>query len=223
MELVKTIFELKFKYLIDEEGRIYSEKYKRPLQQFTDKDGYLRVSMMTIDNKRKSIPVHRCVLMTFCPCENMSQLQVNHKDGNKTNNCLSNLEWVTNQENIAHAVINNLHAFGEKNYFASISEDMAQNIINDLLLNKYTMQEIADNNRVSITIVENIKYKKTWKHLTKNISFNKSNGKKLTENDVIEIKNLLASGMTNIKIARLFNISKSTVSSIKNNKTWKHI
>lgn len=69
-----------------------------------DKDGYLR-TRLTLDNgKRRNFPVHRLVLTMFSPIKNMTELQVNHKDGDKHNNSLSNLEWCTTQENIAHAV-----------------------------------------------------------------------------------------------------------------------
>lgn len=47
--------------------------------------------------------VHRLVLQHFKPCENMDKLQVNHIDGNKDNNCINNLEWVTDSENKFHA------------------------------------------------------------------------------------------------------------------------
>lgn len=47
--------------------------------------------------------VHRMVMETFAPCENMNNLIVNHKDGNKLNNHLNNLEWCTQEENAIHA------------------------------------------------------------------------------------------------------------------------
>lgn len=47
--------------------------------------------------------IHRMVLETFLPNENSEKLQVNHKDGDKSNNTLENLEWVTSSENKIHA------------------------------------------------------------------------------------------------------------------------
>ena len=62
------------------------------------KTGYVRVS---IGNKSKGL-VHRLVAETFIPNPNNKPM-VNHIDGNKTNNHISNLEWVTNAENVKHA------------------------------------------------------------------------------------------------------------------------
>ena len=48
---------------------------------------------------KKKMKAHRLVMMAFCPCENMDNLQVSHLDDNKENNCLSNLCWATAKEN----------------------------------------------------------------------------------------------------------------------------
>lgn len=65
------------------------------------KKGYLRVMLTNINGIRKGFFVHRLVLATYLK---ESKLQVNHKDGNKKNNDLSNLEYVTNRQNVIHAI-----------------------------------------------------------------------------------------------------------------------
>lgn len=68
----------------------------KELSKTIDKGGYLRVTL-TKNAKSKLIPIHRLVMLAFV---GPSDLTVNHKDENKTNNMLSNLEYVTMQENL---------------------------------------------------------------------------------------------------------------------------
>ena len=86
-------------------GRIKSCRRSKDgiiLKQRLNKKGYCFVGMSDNNNKKHFVQVHRIVLKTFNPVENMDQLEVNHKDEVKTNNCLSNLEWVTRIENIMY-------------------------------------------------------------------------------------------------------------------------
>lgn len=109
-------------YAISNKGRVYSyEKYRHNgkfLKQNKRKDGYMEVGL-SIDKKRKTFSVHRLVAKAFIP--NIDGLpEVNHKDGNKANNNIDNLEWVTSSENQIHAIKNGLQKFTEKHRRAAI-------------------------------------------------------------------------------------------------------
>ena len=69
-----------------------------------DRDGYCRCTVQKLDGKKSSQPVHRLVAKAFIPNpENKSC--VNHKDNDRTNNRVDNLEWVTPKENVYHSFI----------------------------------------------------------------------------------------------------------------------
>lgn len=90
--------------LISEDGQVFSTKTNRYLKTFLHKNGYFVfcTRLNGAAGKSKSLKVHRLVAETYHP--NLDSLpQVNHIDGNKLNNSVINLEWVTNQQNMAHA------------------------------------------------------------------------------------------------------------------------
>ena len=112
MEIWKSVYGYDGLYIVSNTGRIKSvarivERSRngvlpvkeRELSQCVDRYGYKYVSLQK-DGKRKPRTVHRIVLESF---DYRGGLQVNHKDGNKLNNNLLNLEWVTLKENIQHA------------------------------------------------------------------------------------------------------------------------
>lgn len=81
----------------------YSTQVKgKYLHKHTSVDGYVRVDLCR-DRKHERFSVHRLVALHFIPNPGMLD-QVNHIDGDKTNNCVENLEWCTQVENAAHAV-----------------------------------------------------------------------------------------------------------------------
>ena len=108
--ITKCKYNLKFNYYITDDGKVWSERTQKFLSFQYDKNGYVKVQMRSTDNKSHRYSVHRLVLENFKPVENMENLQVNHIDGNKKNNNLTNLEWTTSEENIRHAIDNNLRA-----------------------------------------------------------------------------------------------------------------
>lgn len=94
-------------YKISSFGNIlssYSNKLLKPKKEWS---GYARVALVK-DKDVKFWSVHRLVLTAFVPnIENKNT--INHKDGDKLNNRLENLEWATSQENILHAWANGKH------------------------------------------------------------------------------------------------------------------
>lgn len=82
-------------------GRLIKKYETKKLKGSVDKDGYVTYRILTQEGK-KHLKAHREMLLAW---EGNSTLpQVNHKDGNKSNNSLSNLEWCTAKENVTHAV-----------------------------------------------------------------------------------------------------------------------
>lgn len=93
-------------YQVSNLGNIKNKKNGKKLKLEKTKKGYLRVQLSK-NNIGKKFLVHRLVALTFFNNYN-DNLQVNHKDGNKENNCINNLEFVTQEQNMRHAFDNNL-------------------------------------------------------------------------------------------------------------------
>jgi DNA-directed RNA polymerase specialized sigma24 family protein len=110
------------------------------LKQGLKRNGYLCVSLST-KNIKKTFLVHRLVASAFL--ENPeNKADVNHKDGNKLNNVLSNLEWSTKFENHSHAKVNGLKAKGEKNAASKLTDKQRIEVL-DLLNDKISYSKIA--------------------------------------------------------------------------------
>lgn len=97
-------------------GRYYNEKI---LTSSMNKQGYCNVQLFNSTGIFKTLKVHRLVVGAFIP-NPKNKPQVNHKDGNKLNNRVDNLEWCTNGENGKHAWDNGLRTknFGKNNYIS---------------------------------------------------------------------------------------------------------
>lgn len=85
-----------------EDGEIYSSKIRNYLSKRIDKYGYYVVTFK-INKKTVSRYVHRLVAQAFVKNKD-NKPQVNHKDSNKLNNSVTNLEWVTQLENNLHSI-----------------------------------------------------------------------------------------------------------------------
>lgn len=110
--LTKPIKGWEDKYTISSDGKVYSIKSGKYLKPRLSMDGYERVALC--DNGiRREYRIHRLVAETFI--ENPKNLpQINHKDFNKLNNYIDNLEWCTNYENVQYSIQAGRNGFGKQ-------------------------------------------------------------------------------------------------------------
>ena len=93
------------KYQVSNLGRVWSIGSQKYLKGSYDKDGYIRVNLTAKNGKVKMERVHRLVALVFLDNPN-NYPQVNHKDENKQNNCVDNLEWCDAKYNINYGTRN---------------------------------------------------------------------------------------------------------------------
>jgi hypothetical protein len=129
--------------------------------------GYYGVSLYR-DGKKTDLYVHRLVMLAF---HGHSELQVNHKDFDKSNNALDNLEYCTGRANTNHAWNGGVLQpppvlIGEAHGRAKITNAQAMEVKRLLEWDKIGSTEISRITGISRHIVEQIKANKTWTHIT---------------------------------------------------------
>lgn len=116
----------------------------RVLKPFQDKDGYKKVNLVMGGKKRRQFMIHRLVSKMFIPNPE-NKPEVNHKDGNKQNNNIDNLEWVTKRENARHAWDNGLKEaiIGENCSWHKLTDKDVRDIRDMYETGEYTQVELG--------------------------------------------------------------------------------
>ena len=100
-------------YIVSSDGKVYSmnncgrAKYHQEISQRLNADGYMQITVGKNEN-RSQYRVHRIVAEAFIPNPN-NLPEVNHKDNDRTNNCVDNLEWCTHEYNIQYSIDSGNH------------------------------------------------------------------------------------------------------------------
>jgi hypothetical protein len=157
------------KYACDNTGTIINIRTGRVISSSVSRKGYLQICL----SNKKTYTIHRIVATCFIHNEDLS-LEVNHKDGVKTNNHHTNLEWCTKLENIEHAVANNLWKT-DRQKIAATGINNTQNVlseeevlfIRELYSSGWKPRFIWEkfSNKISRPSIYDIIKRKSWKHI----------------------------------------------------------
>lgn len=157
-------------YQVSDFGRVRSVKKNRIMNQCKKSNGYLHLALSK-NGEVKYFHVHRLVAMAFLP-EVPGKGHVNHKDGIKDNNDVSNLEWCNRSENMQHAYDMRLQPvrYAMNSAARKLTENQVLCIIN-LRKNGELIKNIAAQYNVTATCISYIVNRKCWNYLTDSISF----------------------------------------------------
>lgn len=208
--------------MINEEGQCKSSHTLNILKPYTDKDGYFRIKVWCPkEKKNKGCYIHRAVALVFIPNPE-NKPQVNHKDSNRKNNKISNLEWVTEKENYDHgASVGRIIRSGENHSRSSLSEVQVRDICQRLSSGESVI-EISRFLKIPKPTVFSIRSGQTWRNISKEYDIPEVK-EKLTTDVVIGICELLVIGKSTKEIIEKTNVNRNHIENIKKRKTFKHI
>ena len=165
----------KSKYSVSQYGRVINTKTGRILKPQKIARGYLGVNL-SMGKKSFTKQIHRLVAIAFL--DNPNKLpQVDHLDGNKHNNRVNNLEWVTPKVNIRRAYAKGLIKVrkGSEHNNAKYTDTQIISVCNMLIENTLSYEDISRLTNVSKSTISHIKNKSAWKHITSKYDFSNYN------------------------------------------------
>lgn len=205
-------------YCVTDDGAIYSLKSKKFLNLQYNDNGYIVVTLRK-DGKTKTLRVHRLVAMMYLKDTFFEGAHVNHIDGDKTNNKVQNLEWVTRQENMRHAYDNDLVISKPK----ALSDDDLH-LICQALESGSRVVDVAKMFSVDREIIDRLYRGTSFKHISYEYDFSKVPKQgRVSIDKVIDVCRLLECGIPLKDVSETVNVHISTVKAIKQRRVHTHI
>ena len=163
-------------YWVSNLGRVKNEK-GRILKGGLHNKGYHQVCVK-LEGVQSTYKTHRLVAIAFIPNPDNLE-QINHIDGDKTNNRVDNLEWCDNSYNQLHKVQTGLWVPAKGNDCQN--SKLTEEEVVEIYLSNLPIKELMEKYNVSRSTITHIKYDRNWTWLTKDLK-NKNN----EENDINE-------------------------------------
>lgn len=201
-------------YSVTTDGKIFSHRSNRFLKNQETKNGYEVITLCSKDIKEVKY-IHRIVAETYIDNHNNLPI-INHKDGNKKNNKLTNLEWTTYSGNLIHAYENELRDKRKDH-----SDEICCKIF-QYLIDGWRQKDVAETLGISVGVIKGILNNPAYEDIRSEFNLDKipSRSNKITPEKVILIAKELENGIAQNKIAVKFNVAKSLVSQIKTRKVY---
>jgi hypothetical protein len=206
-------------YLVSSNGDIYSNISKRLLKRYEHNHGYSATAFHK-NKVRYQALTHRVVAKAFIP--NPDNLPtVNHKDGNKKNNHISNLEWCSYLDNNLHALETGLRTFDLK-----YPEDLVVKVFT-MIANGETYKSVSGTLGIPEPAIKVIYNEKPYQHLKDKVDWSNHlpRGRVLTDKQGIKVLDLIEEGKTVNEVVDYFKgaVKKKTVSNIRQRVVYKHL
>lgn len=164
------------RYLISTYGNIfdYIENSLVKIQNISENNRYLTVYLTTTNGRKHRFLLHLLVANAFIFDQNINRVVVNHKDGDKANPHVSNLEFTTHKENTQHAIKSGL--FKPKGHNDNNLTEKEVVEICEMLQNGLSYASILnnlglDNSRNNRELIANIYRRKAWTKISNNYNF----------------------------------------------------
>lgn len=197
-----------------ENGFVYYRRNNRQVPCFISRCGYVSGDV-SCHGKKVCLNVHRAIAHSFVENPDPdNKIQVNHIDGNKQNNHYTNLEWVTNQENLDHAF-----QLGLKTKIFTM--DQIRQMREDYNSHKCTQSQLAKIYNVHCSQITDIMRNNHYcddKYIRTRFSTTVS--KKFDKETISKIRELGKQGVTRRELARMYGTDNTTISTILLNKSY---
>lgn len=205
-------------YGVSKCGRAFRLDTKRELKIVehggVEGDRYL-VFRVSEEGKASKMYLHKAIAEAWIPNENPLRIEVNHKDGNKKNYSLDNLEWVTLSENQRHAIDTGLKPSGESLYNSSLTNQQVHEICKRLEINPTQINALSSEYNTTPCVIRKLRSGSTYFSIRSQYNIAWSNKNNFGNDVVVEVCKKIDEGMSDKKIADSLSDKGVTTISVK--------
>tara|TARA_Y100000296_G_C5163008_1_gene252946 strand:+ start:199 stop:879 length:681 start_codon:yes stop_codon:yes gene_type:complete len=209
-------------YCVTPDGKVYSVQSERYLS-LSDNYGYKRATLRNEDGA-KTFRVHRLVAFAFLGIPVDPDMVVNHIDGDRSNNHVTNLEWCTQSGNVKHAHATGLVKDARRHSQRSLTDELVHKICR-LIQDGSRNKDIVDMLNVDKGRVAEIRNGSCYPDISCEYDFTKvpSSRRKLSTEKLTLVCEMLQDKRTYVEIKQATGCSSSTISRIRKRETGTHI